>query len=464
MSLTKATYSMIQGAVVNVLDFGADPTGVADSTAAIQAAVDSIVQGTVYFPNGTFRITNTINIDADTKYALNLQGNGLASKLLYDGTTPNIPMVYYYGGSNSAFPTVEGLQFFNNFRTGDTVLNGIQGLRIGKKDALAVNGDKGTCNVTIRKNQFQYCQIPIAIYSESDQVTIEDNYLFVFTEHGILCTIAGPLVTSGTANSAVRVWNNHIAGPQQDAIAVRLRGAAVSARGNVIQSVERFMGIHLVDCHGFVVTDNYFEGGAGTVLNYCVLSEGSFAGYIGELEMGGFAGTNLISIDVNSHDINIGTNFHASSGGNPLALIDINGGATGISVIGKQFSDGISTNSITGLPDFQVDGNGNLKSSASVKSPLISSEKTLVNVNAASSFTLFTAVANGCYLVNVSQEEEDYAATAIVTVIGNTATVNVNSIYSTNANLSITATGLDIKVNNGLGATRTVFYGFIRIA
>ena len=31
MSLTKATYSMIQGAVTNVLDYRADSTGVADS-------------------------------------------------------------------------------------------------------------------------------------------------------------------------------------------------------------------------------------------------------------------------------------------------------------------------------------------------------------------------------------------------------------------------------------------------
>lgn len=42
MSLTKATYSMIRGAPVNVLDFGADPTGATDSTAAIQAALDSV--------------------------------------------------------------------------------------------------------------------------------------------------------------------------------------------------------------------------------------------------------------------------------------------------------------------------------------------------------------------------------------------------------------------------------------
>ena len=40
MSLTKASYSMITGASQNVLDYGADPTGATDSTAAIAAAID----------------------------------------------------------------------------------------------------------------------------------------------------------------------------------------------------------------------------------------------------------------------------------------------------------------------------------------------------------------------------------------------------------------------------------------
>ena len=69
MSLTKVSYSMISGAQVNVLDFGADPTGLTDSTAAIQAAINyveslfvnlgnlSFTIPTLVFPNGTYLAT-----------------------------------------------------------------------------------------------------------------------------------------------------------------------------------------------------------------------------------------------------------------------------------------------------------------------------------------------------------------------------------------------------------------------
>ena len=57
MSLTKVTFSMIKSAAFNVVDYGADPTGVTDCTATIQAAVDAanaVGGGVVYFPTGTY--------------------------------------------------------------------------------------------------------------------------------------------------------------------------------------------------------------------------------------------------------------------------------------------------------------------------------------------------------------------------------------------------------------------------
>ena len=59
MSLTKVTNSMIAGASVSVLDFGADPTGTSDSGVAIRAAIASITTsgGQVNIPTGTYKVS-----------------------------------------------------------------------------------------------------------------------------------------------------------------------------------------------------------------------------------------------------------------------------------------------------------------------------------------------------------------------------------------------------------------------
>ena len=64
MSLTKASYSMIAGAPINVLDYGADPTGTNDSSSAIQTALD--VLGSVYIPSGTYKISADLTIKSNT--------------------------------------------------------------------------------------------------------------------------------------------------------------------------------------------------------------------------------------------------------------------------------------------------------------------------------------------------------------------------------------------------------------
>lgn len=55
MALTKVSYSMIDGAAVNVKDFGAIGDGVTNDAAAIQAAINSLAAGgVIYFPIGTY--------------------------------------------------------------------------------------------------------------------------------------------------------------------------------------------------------------------------------------------------------------------------------------------------------------------------------------------------------------------------------------------------------------------------
>lgn len=58
MSLTKASFAMINGAFYNVLDYGAVGDGVTLNTTAIQAAIDAASAaggGTVFFPAGTYK-------------------------------------------------------------------------------------------------------------------------------------------------------------------------------------------------------------------------------------------------------------------------------------------------------------------------------------------------------------------------------------------------------------------------
>jgi hypothetical protein len=64
MSLTKATFSMIADAPLNVKDFGAVGDGATDDTAAIQAALD--VGGKIYFPAGDYRFYKVFVSQAST--------------------------------------------------------------------------------------------------------------------------------------------------------------------------------------------------------------------------------------------------------------------------------------------------------------------------------------------------------------------------------------------------------------
>ncbi len=84
MSLTKASYSMITGAPANVIDYGADPTGAADSTAAIQAAIDA--NDLTFIPVGTYRIDGTIQAK-DFKTTI-LEGDLLRDATYSASTTP----------------------------------------------------------------------------------------------------------------------------------------------------------------------------------------------------------------------------------------------------------------------------------------------------------------------------------------------------------------------------------------
>lgn len=93
MALTKAHNRMIEGAYVSVKDYGAVGDGVADDTSAIQAAIDAAsstgAAGTVqvvYFPNGTYKTTSTINVTKQGTTIIGQGRYGAVIKAVHSGT------------------------------------------------------------------------------------------------------------------------------------------------------------------------------------------------------------------------------------------------------------------------------------------------------------------------------------------------------------------------------------------
>lgn len=68
--------------IKNVLDFGADPTGVSDSQPAVQAAVNwtsGANRGTIYFPPGTYQLNSSVTFNYNGGINIRFLGEGSAS-------------------------------------------------------------------------------------------------------------------------------------------------------------------------------------------------------------------------------------------------------------------------------------------------------------------------------------------------------------------------------------------------
>ena len=172
MSLTKVSYSMITGAPVNVLDYGADPTGVADSAAAIQAAIDYAVytsKQAVYVPAGRYKIGTTLQLAYGTNFRqVMFYGDGKAynGESNFSGTTlfatfSNAPLLAVNGGRGT---TIRGMALLGLNRTW-IESNGLGGLAPTLDDLVVSNWVDPTLNANANSRYAPYCAIAIDPYS-----------------------------------------------------------------------------------------------------------------------------------------------------------------------------------------------------------------------------------------------------------------------------------------------------------
>lgn len=342
MTLTKATYSMIDGAVYNVRDYGAVGDGVADDTAAIQATIDAANNlGSVFFPDGTYKITDTLSVTYDdTWQAVNLFGSGVSSKIEWRGGNGK-PMIHVQGDGSTgtgfyAKAYIEKLHLYGNAFTGGLYTN-VTGIQIGDTPQ---NVFSGVCNFTVRDCLIRHVTIGIAGYYESDEVAIDCNYIERFTGYGVYNFQGG---------SGWWVTKNHISDGSNTSIGVYTTLSSSTIEQNIIQGSEISIGIQVAgvgapyEGKATSIRNNYIESQLGG--DYAIALYGADTAVIENNTINGFAGATLILLDddVNAapcKNITIGVNRHTQSAGAIAALATASAASENCKITGLQYTTG----------------------------------------------------------------------------------------------------------------------------
>lgn len=202
------SFSAKFGDSVSVLDYGADPTGVADSTAAIQAAINDNPGKRIMFPKGTYLISAAITVPASNI----LSGDGAFSTVInvsgsgYDAFTFTLSGS---GVSNIHFtsPSPRTSGYYLNFHTNAATAiqqNLVDKVFIQQGNGVDISGPNTTLTYILDSN---FYGLPpstgIGIWIEGGAGTIinniqMDNPVASQPSAGILMTGGGGVLISKT--------------------------------------------------------------------------------------------------------------------------------------------------------------------------------------------------------------------------------------------------------------------------
>lgn len=263
--------SALADIALNIKNFGADPTGVNDSTNAIQSAINSLqskgIGGTVFIPAGTYKVTSTINYY--------LSGN---VGITFIGESPFTSIIKYSGSASRVFTNEQttanhyqyGARFSNfciesNFTVSSGPLMGVTGLYVDMMnhqwmiDNMRFMGfDNGLIagvhsqEGQIFKSSFSYCNTGLDLYGDqADGIDINNCWFNSNKTTSIKITSPRPMVHNCmfATDSTFTDPNNYVD------IQVGYRSVA---SGDKIKSTYMSTSVGNGAIHT-TIRDNYFE-------------------------------------------------------------------------------------------------------------------------------------------------------------------------------------------------------------
>lgn len=255
MSLTKVTYSMIQGATVSVLDYGAVGDGAADDTAAIIAAVAAANGGIVSFPKGEYRITGTITV---TTPGTSFIGEGSESTKITNDSTSNA-LVFGNGSIEMAGCTVQGLTIEGDNASGIGFWGRIFASGSGLNDVQIIGGSIGA--------KLDVCYA-MRMYNVRVRNTVGDGIQANTQCHNTMLIGSKVQVCGGNGLSVDGCYAFYVDGSnfefnQQNQIYLTSATRGASIRGSYFEGImptaSGYAGVYVNDCDSLIIDGCYFD-------------------------------------------------------------------------------------------------------------------------------------------------------------------------------------------------------------
>lgn len=283
----------ITSIIINVIDFGADPSGVSDSLAAFNAALAYAVstgRGAVYVPGGDYLLDGSLEIPED----IMLYGDGEKSKLIRGASItggvgwidmPNPGSVIYRLQLEGMVTTPTGLQYGAG-TTGSKFDNDPMNAKLTDNTSVWIRGSRCKVYDCIIRHTGGYAVLIDSRAANLSQVEVSRN-LFENNRPHLFGTTLGQLIYGS--------WTGGIHGQGQDdgvntftlsdclicenrisrttgigiyiehAYGFNAQATTVTIADNILETVG-LDGIELGNCTGFVIAGNNLRRGGVTTL------------------------------------------------------------------------------------------------------------------------------------------------------------------------------------------------------